>query len=184
MSCWVCLVLRSGLYERMDKACCPQSFSISAWQSRRWTKGVASTSTSNPSARCVRHEPSCSRCHATPCTIDLVVTLSAFEVVLVIFSLRRLSEIHEVSLRGTSVVVQLVLVVVDTSFQLSLVHVSPSGDDSIIARHLDISVLLPEVGHFTSCIDRQSVPLLCTLYLKCIPSDRECVSQSLLSPKR
>ena len=61
--------------------------------------------------------------------------------------------------------------VIGTSFRLGPVHVSPSGDDSIIARHM-----LPEVEHLASCIDRQSVPLLCTLYLKCMPSD--CVSVS------
>ena len=97
--------------------------------------------------------------------------------------MRRLSEIHKGSLRGTSVVFQLVLVVIGTSFHLGLDHVSPCGDDSIIARQLDISVLLlPEVDHLESCIDRQSVPLLCKLYLKYIPSD--CVCQSILSPER
>ena len=136
------------------------------------------------SARCVRHETSCSRCHATPCTIDLRKVIDGcrhypvcFEVVLVTFSsVRRLIEIHEVSLRGTAIAFQLELVVVGTTFQLSLVHVSPSSDDSI-TRNLDISVLLrPEVEDLASCIDRQSVPLLGTLYRKCIPSDCVCVS--------
>ena len=78
---------------------------------------------------------------------------------------------------------KLVLVVVGTRFQISLVHVSPCDDDSIIGGHLDTSVLLhPEVEHLASCIDRQNVPLLCTLYLNRISSD--CVCQSLLAPQR
>ena len=96
---------------------------------------------------------------ATPCTIDLRRLVDGcrhhavrFEVVLVIFSfVRRHSEILEVSLRGTAIVFQLVLVVVGTSFQLGLVQESPSGDDSIIVRHLDISfLLLPEVEHLAT----------------------------------
>ena len=143
------------------------------------------------SARCVRHETSCSRCHATPCAIDLRRLIDGCphhavcsEVVLMIFSfVRCLSEIHEVSLPGASVVFQRELFEVGTSFRLRFVLVSPSGDDSIIARYLDISVLpLLEVKHLASCIDRQSVPLLCMLHLKCIQSD--CVCQSLLSPKK
>ena len=48
-------------------------------------------------------------------------------------------------------VVQQLLAVVSTSYQLGLVHVVPSGDDSNIARHLDISVLLlADVEHLAS----------------------------------
>ena len=50
---------------------------------------------------------------------------------------------------------QLALFVTGTSFQFRSVHVTPSGDDSIIARHV-----LPEVRNLASIIDRQSVPLL------------------------
>ena len=129
---------------------------------------------------------SCSRCHA-PCTIDLRRLLDGgrhdavcFEVMLMIFSsVRRPSEIHEAPPRGTAVVFQLVLVVVGTSFQLTPVYVSPSGDDSTTARHLDISVLLlPEVEHLAPCIDRQSVPLLCTLHLRSAYQATVCVSVS------
>ena len=136
----------------------PHPFSISAWRSRRSTKGNASTSTSNLSTLCssrnLLFKMSCTSLHDRPARFT----------------------------KSRSVVHQL-------CFNVYFVQLAPASDsglsfchDSIIARHLDSVLLLPEVEHLASCIDRQSVPLLCTLYLKCIPSDTVC--QSLLSPER
>ena len=92
----------------------------SAWQSRKETRQRSLPT----SARCVRHETSCSRCHATLCAIDLRRLVEGcrryavcVEIVLMIStSVRRFSEIHEVSLRGATFVFQLGLVLVSTSF--------------------------------------------------------------------
>ena len=113
----------------MDRSCCLSRTTLRSARGNRQDRPKETRR--RPlltSARCVRHETSCSRCHATPCTIDLRKLFEGcrhyavcFEVVLLIFpSVRRLSEIHEVSLRGASFVFQLVLIAVHTSFQLWL----------------------------------------------------------------